>query len=67
MCLGFPCAPPQNGTKMAVGTLTIAAYKSNECQLHDAVDVTAKRKPNTKAAVSSIIVVGAWEPAGVRG
>eukprot|EP00198_Chlamydomonas_reinhardtii_P008774 XP_001698111.1 monooxygenase, DBH-like protein [Chlamydomonas reinhardtii] len=47
----------QNGTKMAVGTLTIAAYKSNECQLHDAVDVTAKRKPNTKAAVSSIIVV----------
>ncbi|KAG2439509.1 hypothetical protein HXX76_004863 [Chlamydomonas incerta] len=47
----------QNGTKMAVGILNITAFKSSQCLLHDAVDVTAKRKPNTKAAVASVIVV----------
>ncbi|KAG2445195.1 hypothetical protein HYH02_008663 [Chlamydomonas schloesseri] len=46
-----------NGTKLPVGTLNITAYKSSQCQLHDAVDVTIKRKPNTKAAVASVIVV----------
>ncbi|EFJ52740.1 protein monooxygenase [Volvox carteri f. nagariensis] len=46
-----------NGTRLQVGPLSIATYKSQECQLHDALVVTPQRAPNTRAAVASIVLV----------
>ncbi|GIL77624.1 hypothetical protein Vretimale_6805 [Volvox reticuliferus] len=46
-----------NGSRVQVGPLNITYYKSQQCQLHDAIDMTPKRKPNTKAAVASIVLV----------
>ncbi|KXZ52330.1 hypothetical protein GPECTOR_10g962 [Gonium pectorale] len=46
-----------NGTKMPVGTLNISFYRSKECVLHDQIDVTPYHKPNTGAAVASVVLV----------
>ncbi len=47
----------QAGTKIEIGTLEITYFRSAECQIHDATDFTPGRKPNTRAAVASIVLV----------
>lgn len=45
------------GTKIEIGTLDITYFRSAECQIHDTMEFTPGRKPNTRAAVASIVLV----------
>lgn len=47
----------QAGTKIEIGTLDITYFRSAECQIHDTMEFTPGRKPNTRAAVASIVLV----------
>ncbi|KAG2501906.1 hypothetical protein HYH03_000404 [Edaphochlamys debaryana] len=47
----------QNGTKLAVGSVNVSYYRSDKCQLYDQSSMAPVRKPNTGAAVASIVLV----------